>query len=324
MERADPSCNLLAGSGKHTGGMAHPCGVCARVAIANVARDRASIVSRNRTSVLVAGCPAIAEQVEMARIVDTLVSLPGYLAVRYPFRIFGLLRPRGLPRIFVFTAIVWPDCSGRSAMRGCVDVDLRDRRLLDCRDTFRSTFTLPSSVGRAVDFAIRVGTQCDANGPAADGGCLNVQPVHSYRATRLFQVARRAFCGLHTLRLLGTYETRGQLPHSDHDWCRFLSGLRKRSTTVFIPGIVQHSTWNVAGRKRDRDIKPIHRTKSRCANAPYGAAPRRSWPSQATRSPGLRNSIGHDWQHISRHPSTCSRVSSRSLRYLPTCSCTHR
>ena len=120
----------------------------------------------------------------MARIVDTLVSLPGYLAVRYPFRIFGLLRPRGLPGIFVFTAIVWSDCSGRSAMRGCVDVDLRDRRLLDCRDTFRGTFTLPSShVGRAVDFAIRLGTQRGANGSAADGGCLNVQPVHSYRAT---------------------------------------------------------------------------------------------------------------------------------------------
>src|SRR5258708_11804131 len=38
-ERADPSCNLLAGSGRHTGRMAYPCGVCARVAIANVARN---------------------------------------------------------------------------------------------------------------------------------------------------------------------------------------------------------------------------------------------------------------------------------------------
>ncbi len=36
---ADPSCNLLAGSGRHTGRMAYPCGVCAGVAIANVARN---------------------------------------------------------------------------------------------------------------------------------------------------------------------------------------------------------------------------------------------------------------------------------------------
>ena len=40
------------------------------------------------------------------------------------------------------------------------------------------------------------------------------------------RVARRAFLGIHALRLLGTDEAGSQFPHSDHDWCRFLFGLR--------------------------------------------------------------------------------------------------
>src|SRR5713226_699642 len=63
-----------------------------------------SIVSRNWTSVLVAGSPTIADQLEVARIVDTLVSIPGHLAVRYSLWIFGLLRPCGLPGLFLITA----------------------------------------------------------------------------------------------------------------------------------------------------------------------------------------------------------------------------
>src|SRR5580692_8144126 len=116
----------------------------------------------------------------MARIVNAFVSVPGYLAVRYSFRISGLLRPRGLSSVLVFTPIVWPVCARRSAMCGCVDVDLRYRCLPDCRDNLRNTFTLPTSVGRAVDLAVRVGTQRGADGPATDGGPLNVRPVHSY------------------------------------------------------------------------------------------------------------------------------------------------
>src|SRR6266403_2341266 len=38
VERADPSFNLLAGSGRHSGGMAYPWGICARVEIAKLAR----------------------------------------------------------------------------------------------------------------------------------------------------------------------------------------------------------------------------------------------------------------------------------------------
>src|SRR6266576_4495141 len=138
----------------------------------------------------------------MAGIVDTPVSIPGHLAVRYSLRVSGLLRPRSLPSVFVFTTIVWPVCSGRSAICGCVDVDLRYRRLSDCRGSFRSTFTLAKSVERALDLASRVGKQGRA---AADGGCLNVRPVHSYRATRVFRVETRGCCGKHALRLLGTH-----------------------------------------------------------------------------------------------------------------------
>src|ERR1700690_1171287 len=107
----------------------------------------------------------------MAGIFDTFVFIPGNLAVRYSLGISGLLRPRGLSSVFVFTTIVWLVCSGRSATCGSVDVDLRYRRVFDCRSNFRSPFTLATSVERALDPANRVGTQC---GPAAYGDCLNV------------------------------------------------------------------------------------------------------------------------------------------------------
>src|SRR5580693_4155526 len=141
----------------------------------------------------------------MAGIVLPCVSVSGYAAVRYSLGSFGLLRPRGLPSVLVFITIVWPLCPGRSAMRGCVDVDVRHDRLLDCRGSFRSTFTLPTSAGRSLEFAIRVGTRHGADGSATDGGCLNVRPVHSYPATHLFQSARRGLLGIHALRLLGTH-----------------------------------------------------------------------------------------------------------------------
>src|ERR1700757_4880393 len=105
----------------------------------------------------------------MAGIGDPLVSIPGYLAVRYSFRISGLLRPRGLPRVVVCATIVWPVCPGRSTMRRCVDVDVRYRRLLDRRGNCCCASILAASVGRTAYVAIRVGTQCYADGPAKDG-----------------------------------------------------------------------------------------------------------------------------------------------------------
>src|ERR1700722_7729872 len=230
---------------------------------------------------------------------DPFISLCGHAAVRHPFRIPCLLRPRGLPTVFVLTTIEWPVWYRGSAMRGCVNVDFRDRRLLDCRGNCCCTFTFPTSVERAIDFSIRVERQCGSDGPAADGACLNVRPVHNYRGTRVFQVATRTFCGIHTLRLLGTHEAGGQFPHFDHDWCRLLFGFQRRSTTAVIPGVVQHFAWNVVGRKWDRYVKPIHRTKVRCAYAPYGAAARRSRPSQPDCCPGLRKRAGRGRKRVS-------------------------
>src|ERR1700687_6463464 len=120
------------------------------------------------------------------------ISLCGYAPVRHPFLIPCLLRPRGLPSVLVFTTIVWPVCARRSAVCGRVDVDLRYRRLLDCRGNCRSSFTLTASVGRAVHSAIRVERACGTDGTARGGGCLNVRSVHNYRGTRVSRVATRA------------------------------------------------------------------------------------------------------------------------------------
>ena len=142
----------------------------------------------------------------MAGIVDALVSIPGYVAVRYSFRISSFLRSCRLPSFLFIFPVVQDVRSGRSAMCGRVDVDLCYRRVLDCRGGFRSTLTFPTSVGRVVDFAARVGTPRNAAGFAADGGCLSGRRVHSYPATRTFRVAKRGSYAVHALRLLGTHE----------------------------------------------------------------------------------------------------------------------
>jgi hypothetical protein len=136
--------------------------------------------------------PAIAIQLKMARIVRTLVSDFGYLAVRYSFRISGVLRSRGLPGFFVFAPLHWPLCSRRPAMRGRVDVDLRYRRLLNRRGSFHRAFTFaPSigpSIGRPRDSAIRLATHCGAaHGSAQDGGglrCHNRPRLPSFHLLR--------------------------------------------------------------------------------------------------------------------------------------------
>src|SRR6266436_5641675 len=182
----------------------------------------------------------------MARVVDTFVSVFGDITVRHFFRISCFLRPCGLPGLFVLTTAIWLDRFGRPAMRGCVDVDLRYRRLLDRRSRFRGAFTLSPFVAGLFDSAIRVAGHCrGAQGRAEDGGCLNVMPFDGYRAFSI-RSAKASSSSIHAaLGLLGTYQTGSQFPHSDHNWCRFLFGMQKRSTTVVIPGVVQHFAWNV-------------------------------------------------------------------------------
>lgn len=90
-------------------------------------------------------------------------------------------------------------------MRGCVDVDLRYPRLLGRRGNCHGAFTLVPRVARVRDLAIGNASHCATEERRAeDGGGLNVRPVHSYRATRVSQSARRTFLGIHALRLLGT------------------------------------------------------------------------------------------------------------------------
>src|SRR5580692_12272360 len=117
----------------------------------------------------------------MARLFRSLVSVSGYLAVRYSFGISGFLRSGGLPGFLVFSPLHWPICSGRPAMRGCLDVDLRYFCLLIRRGSLHRAFTLAPSIGRACaigrtrDSAIRFATLCGtAHGSAQDedGGGL--------------------------------------------------------------------------------------------------------------------------------------------------------
>ena len=74
-----------------------PAAVCARDAIGSVACGRASILSGDRTSFLVARHSALAQRLE-ARPVDHPLPLSRHLAMRHPFRISCLLRPRAFTR----------------------------------------------------------------------------------------------------------------------------------------------------------------------------------------------------------------------------------
>src|ERR1700677_1183993 len=116
----------------------------------------------------------------MARVIHTLVSISGYLAVRHSFGISGLLRSRGLSRVFVFSPLLWPLCSRGPAMRRCIDVDLRHCCLLNRRGSLHRAFALAPSIaptigrvraiGSARDSAIRLATDCRAARGSARGG----------------------------------------------------------------------------------------------------------------------------------------------------------
>src|SRR5262249_28311595 len=107
------------------GGMAYPGRVYARNAIGSVACGRVRILPRSGASLLVAGCSALAECLETARLVDHLVPLSRDVAVRYPFRISCVLRACRVSRVPLDTGPIQPVRSRRSAVRGCVNVDLR-------------------------------------------------------------------------------------------------------------------------------------------------------------------------------------------------------
>ena len=70
------------------------------------------------------------------------VSFPGYIAMRYPFRISRLLRPRGVPRLLILFTSIRPVRPRGPTMRRRVDVDLRHRGLPDRRDDRHGAVTL--------------------------------------------------------------------------------------------------------------------------------------------------------------------------------------
>ena len=107
-------------------------------AIANMAFHRTRLLSHDRSPVLVARDSALARSRTMAPVVDASLSLPGDSAVRCSFRLARFLRSCRVPHVSVYArdgaANGRPFSSRRSAMRGGVDVDLRDGCLLGGRD----------------------------------------------------------------------------------------------------------------------------------------------------------------------------------------------
>ena len=122
---ARTTCVMLACRRWRVGDMACSGCVYARNAIESVACDRARILSRDRISLLVAGSSTLAECLKTAGLVDRLVPLSRHVAVRCPFRISCVLRTRRISRLPVDIGPIQPYCSRRSAVRRCVDVDLR-------------------------------------------------------------------------------------------------------------------------------------------------------------------------------------------------------
>src|ERR1700735_3968870 len=90
---------------------------------------------------------------------DPFISLLGYTAVRHPFRIPGLLRPRGLPRLFLVSAWDRFFRSRGSAVRRRVDVDLCHRGLFDRGNGFRCAVTVASNFAPISSCEIGLATQ---------------------------------------------------------------------------------------------------------------------------------------------------------------------
>ncbi len=116
---------MLARRSGRVDGMAYSGRVYAWNALGTMARDRVCLLSRNRISLLVAGCSTMAECLATAQLVDHPVPLPGDVAVRCPFRISCLLRTRRVSRVPFDIGPIQLFRSRRSAVRRCVNVDVR-------------------------------------------------------------------------------------------------------------------------------------------------------------------------------------------------------
>src|SRR5215475_1507702 len=108
--------------------MAHSDIVYAGNAIGRMALVRAPIVSCDRSFVLVAGRSTFAQCVS-PRSLDDLVPLFCDVALRHPLGISCFLRSRGLSNVLLVVTPLGIVGSSRSAVCGCVNVDMRHRRL---------------------------------------------------------------------------------------------------------------------------------------------------------------------------------------------------
>jgi hypothetical protein len=139
---------LLVCRGHDVGRMAHSGRVYAGAAIRRVAHGRARMFPRRRLSFLVARCSALAQCPGVASMVDSLVPVSRYVALRHSFRISCVFRASCLPSVPVHIATVRPLRSRRPAVCRCVDVDVRHGRLPSARgDSHRTAIVAANLPG---------------------------------------------------------------------------------------------------------------------------------------------------------------------------------
>jgi|SRR5215467_1516050 len=118
----------MARSLRRFGWMAHSEIVCIRNAIDLMASVRTAIVSCDGSSILVAGRSTLGRRISAGSL-DDLVSLFCHVTLRHSLGISGFFRTRGLSDVLLVVTSFGFFSSGRPAVRGCTDVDMRHSRL---------------------------------------------------------------------------------------------------------------------------------------------------------------------------------------------------
>ena len=121
---------------------------------------------------------------------------------------------------------------------------------------------------------------------------------HNYRGSRVFRVATRTFCGIQTLRLLGTREAGGQFPHFDHEWCPLLLRFRDAARPLSFVNTLLGTLLVASG---TGTLNRYIELKFDAQMRQYGAAPRRS-RLQTGFCPGIRNRVGRGRKRVSAPP----------------------
>src|SRR5215475_6240895 len=104
--------------------------------------------------------------------VDPFIPLSRHVALRPALRISRVLRPSCLSLVLFHAAALWLFCSGRSAVRGCADVDLRHAGLSGARGDSQHPAALATEFLPWRPGAIGIAWPGIAEGFAALGGRL--------------------------------------------------------------------------------------------------------------------------------------------------------